>query len=364
MAICEIQAVTAYGSGIEQLVDGIYSGKTAVNKNNNLPYTDFPCASVDGLDDSSPRVFQLLERLRLLDIKLPAESPVLLALTIGAVELIEMKLTNNCQGAETSHIAALISLVKKLWGNRKIYVISAACASSASAVAQASSMILHHELKSAIIISCDAVSEFIISGFTSIGALDEKGARPFDANRKGMSLGEAAGIMLLSEKKYAEAGQFPVQGTLRGWRMNCDAFHVTSPDLSGTPLANAAVAALNMANLKPDDISFAVAHGTGTFYNDKMEGEALKRIFPKRLPVFSIKGGSGHTVAPSGMLQLAVALHAKKRGMIPGNINLSHPMEGFEAWVASEPKPINSGMFLSLNSGFGGINCALVIDTA
>ncbi len=359
-----LETVTAYGSGVRALLDGLYSGKSAITADHDFPYTQMPVAPVDGLNNDSPRCFQMLSRLAGFGVKVPESSPVFLAVTIGAIEsLEEFAASESADDKYSSHINKLISHVKKLWGDRKVYTVSAACAASACAMIRASSMIASGRIDSAVIITCDSLSEFIVSGFSSIGALDERGARPFDEDRKGLSLGESAGIMVLAERSFAESEGIEANAVINGWSLNSDACHVTSPDLTGKALARAVDVAMEMAGKDQSCIAYIASHGTGTFYNDKMECEAFKLVFPDPKPTFSIKGGTGHTVAAAGLLQIAVGIEAGKQRRIPPNLNLNCVMPEMKGWISSTCVSVDHGCFLSVNSGFGGINCALVIDS-
>ena len=356
------EAFSAYGGGMTALLDGLYAGRTAIRLTDNPAFKGFPVAVANDAVTGSPRCIQLLEHLKQLETDAPTGIPLFLALTIGAIEYLEQA-SENAAFTPSGHLEKLIAQAKNLWPGRKVYTVSAACAASSCAIARAASMISAGEIDSALIVSCDSVSEFIVSGFSSLGALDKSPARPFDEKRQGLSLGEGAGMMLLAEKGFARKHGLSINATLRGWAMNCDAHHVTSPDLSGTALSRTIADALKNAGITPADIDFIAAHGTGTYYNDQMESEAFQRIFKTPVPVFSIKGGTGHTVAAAGILQLSVAVSASRQRLIPPNINLNIPMSGLENWLSATSRRIAGNLFISVNSGFGGINCTLAVET-
>lgn len=360
------EAVTAYGCGADKFVDAIYAGKSAVcipDSSVDCPFAGFPVATVSGLSPDKPRVFQLLEQLRQLSPALPPEVPILLAVTIGAIDLLE-KPINGQEAVRNSHLDQLCELVKKLFGQRRVIVVSGACAASACAIARAASMISNGISPSAAVISCDALSEFIISGFSSLAALDEKPASPFSAERSGLNLGEAATFTLLADSEYAAARNLPTKCEVAGWAMNADAHHVTTPAPSGVPLADAINHALGKAGITADEITCIAAHGTGTFYNDAMEIAAFHKVFNKPRPVFSIKGGTGHTIAPGGALQVIAAVRALQLLKAPPNINLKTPMPEAAGWVSAGQCDIACGPVVSVSSGFGGINCALILSPA
>jgi 3-oxoacyl-[acyl-carrier-protein] synthase II len=361
--ITACEAVTAYGCGADKFVDALYSGKSAVripDSNADCQFSGFPVAMVSGLAPDRPRVFQLLEQLRQLSHDLPPEVPVLLAVTIGAIDLLEKQI-NGQDAVRNSHLNQLSELVKQLFGQRRIIVVSGACAASACAIARASSMISNGISPCVAVISCDALSEFIISGFSSLAALDEKPASPFSTERSGLNLGEAATLTLLADSEYAASRNLPVKCEVAGWAMNADAYHVTTPAPSGAPLAEAIRNALGRAEITADEVVCIAAHGTGTFYNDAMEMAAFHKAFSKPVPVFSVKGGTGHTIAPGGALQVIAVIRALQLLETPPNINLNTPMLEAIGWASPVRSCIASGPVVSVSSGFGGINCALIL---
>jgi 3-oxoacyl-(acyl-carrier-protein) synthase len=214
-----------------------------------------------------------------------------------------------------------------------------------------------------LVIACDAVSEFVYAGFATMNALDPAGARPFDRDRQGLNLGEAAAVALLMSDDRAARERRTVLGRIAGWAASNDASHVTRPDTTGGQLARAARRAMERAGVGPDQIGFISAHGTGTGYNDAMEMAAFRSIFSAR-PVFSVKGALGHTLGAAGLVEILICLRALSEGVVPPTVGLRQPDDCASGWVTECPTPLaHEGVraALTTNSGFGGINAALVL---
>ena len=141
-----------------------------------------------------------------------------------------------------------------------------------------------------------------------------------------------------------------------------DATHITAPAKSGRGLVQAVDQALRSAKKKPEEITAISAHGTGTVYNDLMELNAFRQVFGERkVPMYSIKGAIGHTLGAAGIIEVILGLKALSSQIIPPTIGFSNPEKGAEGQVSSEPQPISGDYLLTTNSGFGGVNAALVL---
>jgi 3-oxoacyl-[acyl-carrier-protein] synthase II len=242
-------------------------------------------------------------------------------------------------------------------------VVCAACASSSAAVAQGAAMIHAGDRDCVLVVATDNVSEFVASGFSSLMALDRDMARPFDRNRKGLSLGEATAFVLLMSGARASRENRPVLARVSGWGLTSDANHITGPSRDGSGLAIALRKALASAGVSAEEVGSICAHGTGTEYNDSMEMKAFKSVFTsKALPTYSLKGGIGHTMGTAGLADIIVAIEALKEGIVPPTVNLREIDEEAVGWASPEPSECDRAVTVSTNSGFGGINCAVVLS--
>jgi len=205
----------------------------------------------------------------------------------------------------------------------------------------------------------DCVSEFVFSGFSSLMALDPARARPFDKDRKGLTAGEGAGVVVF--KSSAAVDKKEALFNISGWGASCDANHITGPARDGAGLSLAIEKARVMAGIGREAITGIYAHGTGTVYNDAMEIKAFKRILASPVPVCSIKGAIGHTMAFSGLAEMLAAGRSLREKLLPATIGLNEPDSEAAGWAGLSDAPL-AGALLKVNSGFGGINCALILE--
>ncbi len=239
----------------------------------------------------------------------------------------------------------------------RILTVSNACASGALGVATAKELIEDGETDGAVLFGYDCISRFVLSGFAALNALSWTGPRPFDIDRDGLSLGEAAGVCGL-RYRGAKPGDIFVAGA----GSSNDANHRTGPSRTGDGLLAAARAAIEDAELSPDDIGFVKCHGTATVYNDAMEAKALSGLFGKSIPpCVSFKGAVGHTSGGGSLVEMIIAAEFLKRKSVP-------PTVGFGALGVDEPIPVSGDAqdfskpaVLCLSAGFGGVNAAIVL---
>jgi 3-oxoacyl-(acyl-carrier-protein) synthase len=337
-------AATPLGGTVRENCDALLEGRTAFTGPEHFDAKGRKLGvdhELDGGPDS--RAFRMLVKLRdVLDFAIPPDTRLFVATTVGAIDLLE-------RGGETDTAREFLHMAEKVFGISDSILVSAACASGQTAVALAMRQIGHGDIRRALVIGGDIASEFVTEGFASLGALSKTVCRPYDAARDGLTLGEAAGALLLS-------GEPGGVGRITGAVENGDAAHITSPDLSGAMLAGACRAALN-----GDTPAGVVGHGTGTIYNDQAEVAALRTLFPDPPPpLFSLKGNIGHTLGATGVLQIALGLELARRRLMPPQAGLNAPMPG--ANVADRPRRLSGAKLLSLNVGFGGLNSAVALE--
>jgi 3-oxoacyl-[acyl-carrier-protein] synthase II len=245
--------------------------------------------------------------------------------------------------------------------------ISNACASGASAVGEA-----YRAIKG----GCDGpmiaggseapLCRSCIDGYGVAGALSKtagpSASRPFDRTRDGFVLAEGACVMVLEEMERALEREAVVIGEIRGYAGSCDAFHQTRPEADGEK--RAMLAAIQEAGLAPADIDYISAHATSTPLGDKIETEALKRVFGKRtdtVPVSALKSMTGHMLAASGALEAAFAAMSIREGVIPPTINLDDKESTCGLNVVTQMAKMEIKFALSGSYGFGGVNAVLVL---
>jgi 3-oxoacyl-[acyl-carrier-protein] synthase II len=368
-------ALSPYGTGTDALWRGLLSGRTAVRPVDRFAVGAFTSALAglaDGLDDDpaesvAVRMLQPLARRN--RARIPSDALPLLATTAGEVDLLEREvLSGRDRVSDASLPTRLLAKVGALFGlSRTGRVISAACASSTTALAYGAALIRSGAESAVFVIACDSVSEFVFSGFSALMALDPEPARPFDRTRKGLNVGEAAACVLMLSEGRARAESRAVEGWLAGWGLSNDANHMTGPSRDGGGLARAVRASLAGAGLPPAAVRGICAHGTGTVYNDSMEMKAFRSLFAESgpRPTFSVKGGIGHTMGAAGLVEALVAIHALKAGIVPPTVGLHEPDAESAGWAAGQTQSLAAGeAMVSTNSGFGGINASLVLTPA
>jgi 3-oxoacyl-[acyl-carrier-protein] synthase II len=267
-------------------------------------------------------------------------------------------------GAETPLIPDFVEcLTRKLALQRPGFNISAACASATVAVAQACMRIASGNTEAALVVCADLVTEFVFSGFSALQILSDRPCTPFDRNRNGLSLGEGAAVICLMSPRRARMEGLLPQATLCGWGIAGDAAHITAPDRAGQGLIRAVRHAFRAAGCDPEEIAAVNAHGTGTVHNDRMELNAFRTLFGgRKIFIHSVKGGIGHTLGAAGGIELALSVKSLQENRIPPTIGLSDPEPRGEGHIFSDPLALPPGCLLATNSGFGGVNAALIID--
>ena len=231
-------------------------------------------------------------------------------------------------------------------------VVSNACISGLAALLQGMRMLRSGAYDHVIVVGAEVQSRFIVTGFQSLKALSTEPCRPFDADREGLNLGEAAAAMVLSREK----GNYElVDGCIRN-----DANHISGPSRTGEGSYKALRYVLE--SLGEDRLAFVNVHGTATPYNDEMEATALERAgLSPDVPVNALKGVFGHTMGAAGILETIVSMEALDRGIVLPTRGYEHSGVSHPIAVSAEEKPADGNAFIKLLSGFGGVNGALLL---
>lgn len=240
-------------------------------------------------------------------------------------------------------------------------VVSTACSSSAKVFASAARMIDAGLIDAAIVGGVDSLCLTTLYGFNSLELLSSQPCRPFDAERDGISIGEAAAFILLERPADTLDADAVL---LLGAGESSDAHHMSSPHPEGLGAQIAMSAALNAAGLTPADIDYINLHGTATPSNDAAEGKAVAALFGDRVPCSSTKGATGHTLGAAGGLEAILGALVLQQDGLPGGVNTLNidpaiPIQYLNANRAGTPQRILSNSF-----GFGGTNCSLVLGRA
>ncbi|MGH2664193.1 beta-ketoacyl-[acyl-carrier-protein] synthase family protein [Flavobacterium sp.] len=242
-----------------------------------------------------------------------------------------------------------------------VSTISTACSSAANAIMMGARMIQAGKLDRVIVGGTDALAKFTINGFKTLMILSDTYNTPFDNNRKGLNLGEAAAFLVLESEELVKKQDKKVLGYVSGFGNANDAYHQTASSENGDGAFLAMQKALKIANLQPSDIDYINAHGTATPNNDLSEGRALIRVFGEKTPEFSsTKAFTGHTLAAAAAIEAVYSVLALQHNVIFPNMNFKMPMEEFDLIPQTTLKAKEINHVLSNSFGFGG-NCSTVI---
>jgi 3-oxoacyl-[acyl-carrier-protein] synthase-1 len=248
---------------------------------------------------------------------------------------------------------------------QNLATISTACSSSANALIMGVRMLRNGMADMAICGGCDALSKYTVNGFNSLKNVSASPCQPFDNNRNGLNLGEAAAYCLLEKEDAARLRGANIIARLSGYANTNDASHPTAPTADGAGAERTMLQALRVAGLHPNDIGYINAHGTATQNNDLAEGLAIQRVFGSGAVFSSTKPFTGHTLAASGVIEAIFTMWALQETTLLPNLNYTTKMEELEIEpVKKWMRNVNLAHGMSNSFGFGGTNVSLVFSKA
>ena len=366
--IVDTAVVCSLGDSLDEAWPKLCRGDSAIGPVRRFDTDQLDChdaACVFGLEvGAQPNLLcalmrPVLEQLR----KVPAGTVVLWAGVKGNVESVQA-LAEDRPSPEIHNPRDYRTWVCRHLGiEDRGMEVNAACASSTVALALGTQMIAQGECSSVLICAADIVSRFTFTGFAALKAMSPTTCRPFDQKRDGLCLGDGAAAMLLADPAVVgpTAGEPLVQ--LSGWGISNDANHITGPARDAVGLVSAIRRALQTADLSATDLAAWCTHGTGTVYNDAMELTALEKIEgSRRLPIFSVKGAVGHTLGAAGLLEAAICAKVLQEKTVPPTAALREPEPRAVGRASNECQALEGKSVLTTNSGFGGVNAALVLE--
>ena len=288
----------------------------------------------------------------------PADDSVLFifSTTKGNVELLEK---NTTYKKERIYLWRSAELIAQFFGNKnQPIVVSNACISGVAAQITAQRYLQAQRYKYVIVVGAEVLSKFIISGFQSFKALSAEKCKPFDKNRTGLNVGEAAATIIYSSTESFQNIPYYAIILERGAICN-DANHISGPSRTAEGLFDAITK--SMQNYDKNNLSFINAHGTATPYNDDMESIAIKRSSLDNVPLNSLKAYFGHTLGAAGVVETIISSYALQDNIILKSL-------GFEQLGVVQPIYVNTSTtlstkdsFLKLISGFGGCNATILL---
>ena len=269
------------------------------------------------------------------------------------------RLAPVCCASTANHLATKFGL----WGPKT--TLMTACSSGATAIGLGRDLIRTGAARAMIAGGTEPLCRLTFASFNALQAVDPDYCRPFSGNRAGLTLGEAAGVLILESLASALERGAPILGEILGYGVTCDSHHMTAPDVGASGAARAMRAALADAGLAPEAVDYINAHGTATPLNDLMETRAIKEVFGPRagkIPVSSTKSMHGHTLGASGALEAVVALLAITEGFIPPTIHHETPDPECDLdYVTTGARPDSPEVVLSNSFAFGGNNTTVIL---
>lgn len=238
-------------------------------------------------------------------------------------------------------------------------VISNACISGVLAINTAADFVETERYENVFVIGLDALSDFVVYGFQSLFALSAERCRPFDEARKGISIGEAVGVVLVSKEPHASSS---FNARYLGGSSSNDANHISGPSRTGEGLVRSVRKTFNRSNVSANEIDFISAHGTGTNYNDEMESIAFDRLEMAEVPLNSMKGFFGHTLGASGVIEVIASLLMMKNNLLIPSLGFETQGTSRKINVLKENTEKEVRTILKTGSGFGGGNASLIIQ--
>ena len=357
---------TGLGGTLDENWQQLMSAKSAIKQINYFKTDRLDYHKASYVDDlrSSPNINHVCELTkRVLDQigKIPPDTQIIWTGIKGNAEYIESGQTMDKPYLPMHYR----EYVAKQLGIKNIGLeINAACASSTVGLALAAQKIKSGESRSVLVCAADLTSRFVHCGFAALKALSATIVRPFDKNRDGLALGDGAVAILLTDIETAERNSYPLLGRLTGWGIANDANHITGPARDGCGLILSIKSALKMAGMKANEIEAFCAHGTGTVYNDGMELAAVETLFgDKNLPIFSVKGSIGHTLGAAGGIEATLCLSALKEKIVLPTPGLIEAEDQAKNRISNKAQKFAGNNILTTNSGFGGVNAALIIKS-
>ncbi|MCR9246568.1 MAG: hypothetical protein NXI31_16160 [bacterium] len=362
-------AISGFGAGHAALVDGVFAGRTALQPRQRT--AGFPApTSVAGeipaaaFGSSVPETELIghagavAGREALADAGIHSDD-IGLFLASTKADLAGITMAGDGYG---SPLRLAQDVARRLELAKVHSAISAACASGLVALAMAARRIAAGELEHALVVGVDVLNEFILRGFGGMHALDPEVCRPFDRSRRGVSLGDGAGAIVLTADRSQSQGV-----RLRGYGGANDGCHVTGPDYEGRGVGLAAARAVAHAGLELNDIDVLHLHGTGTRANDETEAIGLGNLFGaaggRTPPAFGTKSQTGHTLGAAGTIEALLAIAALERQSVPGNVGLEELGVDPRLDVQREPRALSGARrVLKVASGFGGVQAAAVFE--
>ena len=404
VVITGLGAITPIGIGRDEYWNALISGKSGIGKITRFDTSEFTSKigaevkdfeASDYMDKKESRRMDRFSQFAVAATKLAFEDSkidlentdlervgVVVGSGIGGMETLEKEFTKMTDRGPNrvsplfipmmiSNMApGQVSMAFGLKGTSM--AITTACASGTHSIGESFRMI--KEGKMDIIVAGGteaAITPIAVAGFCSMKALStrnddpEHASRPFDKERDGFVMGEGAGILILEDLEHALAREADIYGEVVGYGSTSDAFHITQPDPEAKGASRAMEMAIEEAGIEPSEVGYINAHGTSTYFNDKLETLAIKNVFKehsKDINISSTKSMTGHLLGAAGGIEAIATALALKEGRIPPTINYEKSDEECDLnYTPNKSVKRDINYALSNSLGFGGHNASILI---
>jgi nodulation protein E len=392
VVVTGIGAVTAYGIGVKVFQEGLESGVAAIRPLRTLDCSEMKITTGAEFGDFQPDQWLGKEHLLMADrnaqfallaareavaqagLKLPSEAAIVTGCCVGGKHMEDAGYWDVYREKKprvhpltipkvmANAAASLIAMEHGVEG--PVFTTSTACSSANHAMGQAMWMVRNGVVDVALTGGSEAPFVFgLLKAWEAMRVVSPDTCRPFSLGRKGMSLGEGAGMLVIESEDHARARGAQVLAELAGFGMSADAHHITQPKPEGA--AAAMRMALRDAGMTPEEVGYVNAHGTGTMANDPAECTAIRMVLGDRVAVSSTKSMHGHALGAAGALEAVATILALVRGILPPTANheASDPECELDV-IPNEARRFDAAAALSNSFAFGGLNAVLAFRRA
>ena len=404
VVVTGLGTINPLGNNVESSWNSLINSKSGISKISKFEVNNYPCKIAGSIDDSnineeivSSREQRKIDRFIILGLIAASEaindsgfvsdnknshrSGVMVGSGIGGLDTIykNSSILDNQGIRKISPFFIPSSLINLLSGHISIkYNLKGpnsspvtACATGTHAIGDSFTIIKNNKADLMVCGGAEAaICPLGISGFSAARALcdtfndhPEKGSRPWDKDRSGFVMGEGAGVLILEELEHAKKRNAKIYGEVKGYGMSGDAYHITKPSEDGNGGYRAMEMALNESQLNSDDIEYVNAHGTSTPVGDKIELNAVERLFQSNKKMFmsSNKSSIGHLLGAAGAVEAVFSLKTIQTKTLPPTLNLDNPdTETSINLVPHQAITKDVKNVISNSFGFGGTNASLI----
>lgn len=349
--------ISPLGYTAKENFEAICDGKSAVTKHKvGVNQEVFPAAKFD----QRVNFYSLCQQSILASLseihldRLQGKVALILSSTKGDIEV----LSKNLEPYSVDELAQ--KLKNEFQFVTEAYTVSNACVSGIVGINLAADMIQFGLFEHIIVVGADLVSDFTLSGFQAFFALSAEQCKPYDAERNGINIGEAAATVILSKSKQIfKEDTFQILG---GATRN-DANHISGPSRTGEGLFRAIKAGLSAANVGEEELDYVCSHGTATNYNDEMESQAFQRAGLLSVPMNSLKAYFGHTLGAAGILETAIGMQSMRNSLLVKSLGFFQIGTTHQMNVISQNEQRELNTIIKTGSGFGGCNSSVVVSS-